>query len=119
TMQPYYNDTYRIGMTYISGDGQHFDGPDAPGYFIRYLKDNRSDDILYTTRINWIGYPTALNYKPADKIVLTEEIEWAEPNFYKVIDFNLLEGNKESMFKNNNSIALSETGARTIFGKVD
>ena len=24
TMQPHYKDTYRIGMTYITGDGQHF-----------------------------------------------------------------------------------------------
>jgi putative ABC transport system permease protein len=118
-MHPYYKDTYRIGTTYIAGDGKQFDGTEAPGYFIKYLKDNRSDDILYTTRIAWIGYPTALNYKPADKIVLTEEIEWAEPDFYKVIYFNLLKGNKERMFENNNSIALSETGAHTIFGKVD
>src|SRR3954462_9213814 len=79
TMHPYYRDTYRIGTTYIAGDGKQFDGSEAPGYFVKYLKDNRSDDILYTTRIAWIGYPTALNYKPADKIVLTEEIEWAEP----------------------------------------
>lgn len=119
TMQPHYKDTYRIGMTYITGDGQHFDNAEAPGYFIRYLKDNRSDDILYTTRINWIGYPTALNYKPADKILLTEEIEWAEPNFYKVIYFDLLKGNKVKMFENDNTIALSETGAQAIFGKED
>jgi putative ABC transport system permease protein len=81
------------------------------------LKDNRKDDISHTTRIAWIGYPTALNYKPADKIVLTEEINWAEPGFDKVIYFDLLKGNKEKMFENNNSIALSETGARRIFGK--
>src|SRR3954453_13757705 len=106
-MQPYYENTYRIGITFISGDGQRFDGGEAPGYFIKYLKDNHSDDILYTTRTTWIGYPTALNYKPADKIVLTEEIEWAEPNFYKVIYFDLLNGNKERMFENDNTIALS------------
>src|SRR3954464_15626451 len=52
SMHPYYNNTYRIGTTFITGDGQHFDNPVAPGYFIKYLKDNRSDDILYTTRIN-------------------------------------------------------------------
>jgi putative ABC transport system permease protein len=117
TMQPYYKNTYRIGTTYITGDGQHFDNTVAPGYFIRYLKDNRRDDILFTTRTIWIGYPTALNYKRADKIVLTEKIRWAEPGFNKIISFNLLKGNKEKMFENNNAILLSETGARRIFGK--
>ncbi|HYK47206.1 MAG TPA: FtsX-like permease family protein, partial [Parafilimonas sp.] len=119
TIQPHYKDTYRIGTTYITGDGQHFDNTVAPGYFLRYLKDNRKDDILYTTRTSWIGYPTALNYKPADKIVLTEEIRWAEPGFDKVIYFDLLKGNKEKMFANDNTIALSETGARRIFGNTD
>jgi len=119
TMQPHYNNTYRIGTTFITGDGQHFDNNVAPGFFIRYLKDNRSDDILYTSRIIWIGYPTALNYKPADKITLTEEIKWAEPGFDKVIKIDVVKGNKEKMFENNNAIALSETGARRIFGKED
>jgi putative ABC transport system permease protein len=119
TMQPHFKDTYRIGTTYISGDGQHFDNTVAPGFFIRYLKDNRRDDLLYSTRIIWIGYPTALNYKPADKIVLTEEIKWAEPGFDKVMYFDLLKGNKQKMFDNDNAIVLSETGARRIFGKED
>src|SRR5882672_3937976 len=78
TMQPNYKDTYRIGTTFITPDGQHFDNNVAPGFFVRNLKDNRSE-ITNTTRALWIGYPTALNYKSADKIVLTEEIKWVEP----------------------------------------
>src|SRR6476620_576805 len=118
TMQPHYMDTYRVGFTYINPDGEHFDNTVSPGFFIRYLKDNRSE-VLYATRVSWIGYPTSLNYKPADKIVLTEEIKWAEPDFYKVIYFDLIRGNKEKMFDTYNTIALSETGARRIFGNTD
>jgi putative ABC transport system permease protein len=33
TIQPHYKDTYRIGTTYITGDGQHFDNTVAPGLF--------------------------------------------------------------------------------------
>ena len=84
TMQPYYKDTYRMGTTFINPEGQRFDNTVSPGFFTRYLKDNRSE-VLLTTRIDYIGYPTSLNYKPADKIVLTEEIKWAEPNFHKVL----------------------------------
>ena len=117
-MQPHYKDTYRIGTTFTTPDGQHFDNNVAPGFFVRYLKDNRPE-ITNTTRALWIGYPTALNYKPADKIVLTEEIKWVEPDFYKVLYFDLLKGNKEKMFEQYNTIALSETGASRIFGKQD
>ena len=118
TMQPYYKDTYRVGCTFINPDGQRFENTVSPGYFIRYLKDNRSE-VIHTTRIDYIGYPTSLNYKPKDKIVLTEEIRWAEPDFYKVIYFDLLRGNKEKMFESFNSIVLSETGARKLFGNED
>ena len=118
TMQPNYKDTYRVGCTFINPNGQRFDNTVSPGFFMRYLKDNRSE-VLYTTRVDNIGYPTSLNYKPADKIVLTEDIRWAEPDFYKVLYFDLLKGNKEKIFEGFNSIVLSETGARKIFGKED
>jgi len=118
TMQPDYKNTYRIGFTYTSPEGQRFDNTVSPGFFVRYLKDNRSE-IVNATRVDYIGYPTSLHYKATDKIVLTEEIRWAEPDFYKVLSFNLLRGNKEKMFDNFYTIVLSETGARKIFGKED
>ncbi len=118
TMQPYYKDTYRVGCTFINPDGQSFDNTVSPGMFVRYLKDNRSE-ILHTTRIANIGYPTSLHYKATDKIILTEEIRWAEPDFYKVLSFNLLRGNREKIFENFNTIVLSESGARKLFGNED
>jgi putative ABC transport system permease protein len=118
TMQPYYKDTYRIGCTFINPDGQRFDNTVAPGFITRYLRGNRSE-VLYTSRIDNIGYPTSLNYKPADKIVLTEKIVWAEPGFNKLLYFDLIRGDKEKMFGNYSSILISETGARNLFGKED
>ncbi|HLA57524.1 MAG TPA: ABC transporter permease, partial [Puia sp.] len=118
TMQPYFKDTYRIGCTFTNPGGQRFDNTVSPGFFMRYLKDNRSE-VLYSTRIDNIGYPTSLNYKPTDKIVLTEKIVWAEPGFNKILYFDMLKGNREQMFGNYNSIVISETGARNLFGKED
>src|ERR1700733_15156239 len=57
TMQPYYKDTYRVGSTFIDPGGQRFDNTVCPGFFIRYVKDNRSE-VIQTTRIDYIGYPT-------------------------------------------------------------
>ncbi len=106
------------GTTFVSPDGQRYDNTVSPGFFMRYLKDNRPE-VLLTTRVDNIGYPTSLNYKAADKIVLTEEIRWAEPGFHKILYFDLLRGDKEKMFQNYNSIVLSETGAKRLFGKED
>jgi putative ABC transport system permease protein len=118
TMHPYYGNTYRLGCTFINPNGQRYDNTVAPGFFIRYLKDHRKE-VLYASRIDWIGYPTSLAYKPADKIVLTEEIRWAEPGFDKILDFELKKGNRQTMFSDYNTIILSETGARKIFGNSD
>ena len=117
-MHPNYKNTYRIGSTFTNGEGQTFDNTDVPGFFAKYLKDNRSE-VLHASRICYIGYPTSLNYKAGDKIILTEEIRWAEANFPEVLSFDLTEGNEKKMFENANSMVISETGAKRLFGKED
>src|SRR5688500_2203605 len=71
------------------------------------------------TRIAWIGYPTSLHHKDRDKIILTEQIRWAEPHFDRLLAFDLLKGHREKMFDDHNSIVISEAGARKLFGDVD
>ena len=117
-MHPYYNSTYRIGSTWSNTDGRSFDNTDAPGFWINQLKNSRTE-VLHTTRIAYIGYPTSLNYKAKEKIILTEEIKWAEPGFDEVLQFDLLRGNKAKIFEQDKSIVISETGARRLFGRED
>jgi putative ABC transport system permease protein len=96
-------------------DGQTFEQYRfSPVLFIKYLKDNRSE-VTHATRIDYIGYPTSLHYKAKDKIILTEEIKWAEPNFNEVLAFDLLRGNKKKMFDNDNTMVISEAGAKRLF----
>ena len=118
TMHPEFKNTYRVGATFKNPDGQSFDNTVSPGFFIKYLKDNRSE-VTYASRIAYIGYPTSLHDKAKDKIILTEEIRWAEPGFNEVLDFHLLKGNDEKMFDNYNTMVISETGASRLFGKDD
>src|SRR5436190_3393552 len=117
-MHPDYKNAYRIGTRFKNPDGQTNDNTAAPGIFVKYLKDNRSE-VVHATRIDFIGYPTSLHYKAKDKIILTEEIKWAEPNFYEVLAFDLVEGNRQKMLENPNSMVISEKGARKLFGKED
>jgi putative ABC transport system permease protein len=118
TIHPDFKNTYRIGTTFRNPDGQTFDNTVSPGFFAKYLKDNRSD-IKTAIRIASIGYPTSLHYKAKDKILLTEEIRWAEPGFEKVLAFELLDGNPVKMFENPGTMVVSESGAKKLFGKED
>jgi putative ABC transport system permease protein len=118
TMQPYFHDTYRIGTSFKNPDGQVFDNTVSPGFWVKHLKETRSE-VINGTRVDYIGYPTSLHHKEADKIILTEEIKWVEPRFDEIIAFDLLKGNKEKMFDKQNTMVISETGAHKIFGDVD
>ncbi|HPH45707.1 MAG TPA: ABC transporter permease, partial [Chryseolinea sp.] len=118
TMHPHYADTYRIGLVFKNSEGQSFDNTTSPGYWTRYLKDTRSE-VLNMTRVDYIGYPTSLHHKAKDKIILTEEIKWAEPDFDKIIAFGLIKGNQAKMFENQNSMLVSEEGAKRLFGDED
>ncbi len=114
-MHPHYSDTYRIGCTFTNPNGQVFDNTTAPGFWIKHLQATRSE-VVDATRVDYIGYPTSLHHKPTDKIILTEEIKWAEPGFDGIIDFRLIQGNQEKMFDDYNTMVLSESGARRLFG---
>lgn len=118
TMHPHYADTYRIGTTFTDPQGQVNTNTTSPGYLSGSLLDNRTE-VLDVARIDYIGYPTTIHHKRSDKIILTEEIKWAEPGFDQIIAFQLLKGNRDKMFENHNSIVLSESGAQRIFGGAD
>ena len=117
-MHPHFKDTYRVGIVFTNTDGRVFENTVSPGYWIKQLKDTRTE-VLEAIRIDYIGYPTSLHHKEKDKIILTEEIRWAEPGFDKVLAFELIKGNREKMFEDHNSIIISESGARKLFGNAD
>ena len=77
-MHPDYKHTYRVGCTWKNTNGQEFNNEISPGFWVKQLKDTRSE-VLRAVRIDYIGYPTSLHDKEADKIILTEEIKWPEP----------------------------------------
>ncbi|MEJ1241284.1 FtsX-like permease family protein [Chryseolinea sp. T2] len=118
TMHPHAKNTYRIGTIFTDPQGQTNTNTFAPGYLLRALRDTRPE-VLDIARVDYIGYPTTVHHKKADKIILTEEIKWAEPGFDRIIAFELLKGNRDKMFENHKSIILSESGAQRIFGSAD
>jgi putative ABC transport system permease protein len=117
-MHPHVNDTYRVGIRITNPQGESNDNTTSPGYLTKALLDTRSE-VLDIARIDYIGYPTSLHHKKKDKIILTEEIKWVEPGFDEVIWFRLLKGNQDRMFENTNTMVISESGARKMFGDAD
>jgi len=117
-MHPYYDNTYRIGIVWTNADGQRFENTTSPGYLLKRIRETRTE-VVTGTRVDYIGYPTSLHHKASDKIILSEQIKWVEPNFYEVIDFHLSRGNQEKLFEDYYTMVMSETGARKMFGDAD
>lgn len=118
TMHPHYENTYRLGCTFTNVDGRSNANTESPGFWVRQLKDTRTE-VVDAVRIAYIGYPTSLHHKAKDNIILTEQIKWAEPGFDRVLDFHLRTGHPDKIFEKPNSMVLSETGARKLFGQAD
>ena len=117
-MHPDYKNTYRVGVKWGNPDGQVFENSTSPGYLTQQLKETRPE-VVRTSRVDYIGYPTSLHHKETDKIILTEEIKWVEPGFDKIIAFEIKSGNLDKALNDYNSILLSETGAERMFGDAD
>jgi putative ABC transport system permease protein len=118
TMHPHFRNTYRVGSTWKNAEGQVFHNTVGPGYWLKQLRDTRSE-VELISRIDYIGYPTTIHHKETDRIILTEEIKWAEPHFDNIIAFRLIRGNQEKMFDEHNTMVISESGAKRLFGDQD
>jgi len=55
-------------------------------------------------------------YKYGDKVFGEDHAMFADPTFFTVFDFKLLQGSASSPFPNNNSVIISETTAKRYFG---
>lgn len=54
-----------------------------------------------------------------EKIIDGNKIACVDSNFFSFFDFSLLNGNKEGLFPNNNSIVLTQSVAKKLFNDVD
>ncbi|HRW98206.1 MAG TPA: FtsX-like permease family protein, partial [Cyclobacteriaceae bacterium] len=118
TMHPYAKDTYRIGYWVQDENGEVQAWPFAPAGWDNYIKENY-EGITHITSYTYAGMPTSIHYEPTDKILLSEDIIWAEDNISDVIAVSVTKGDFENPLKNLNSIMLSESTAKQLFGDED
>lgn len=118
TMHPYAENTYRIGFWQQQPNGEVNALPYAPAGWDNYIKDNYEGITHISSYSNW-GMPTSIYYEPSDKILLTEDIIWAEKNIHEIIAMPIIMGDASDPLKEINSVMISESAARQIFGDVN
>ncbi len=115
---PNASNIYRIGYWIQFPNGDTDASPYSPAGWDNYIQSNYEGIGAITSFINQ-GMPTSIHYVPKDKIVLTEEIIWAEPSFNKVLSLPIVKGNQTDPLKEVNSIILTESAAYELFGDED
>jgi putative ABC transport system permease protein len=118
THHPAAESTYRLGFRaqFANGDERAF--PATPAGWDNYIKNNFPgiDAIAgYTAD----GMPTTVHNTLKDKKLLTEDIIWAERTLNEILDIKVVRGNAASPLQEINSIMLSESAARELFGAED
>lgn len=118
TQHPHADQTYRLGthLQFSNGDTQGY--PGAPAGWDNYLKDNYPD-ITRVSSFSFYGMPTSIHYLPADKIVLTQDIVWAENNLNEILSIPIKKGHPDHPLSKLNSVIISETAAKELFGADD
>jgi putative ABC transport system permease protein len=118
TFHPHADQTYRLGYTIEFKNGQHENYPASPAGWDNYIKDSYSG-ITGITSFSSTGMPTSIQHEETDKIVLTEDIIWAENNLHTILSIPLIKGNANDPLKEVNSMLLCESAAKELFGNDD
>lgn len=115
TYHPFAEQTYRLGYRLEFKNGQSESFPASPAGWDNYIKETYPG-ISKITSFTSTGMPTSIAFADNDKIVLTEDIIWAETNFHEVISIPVIRGDASEPLKEVNSMLLSESAAKELFG---
>src|SRR5690349_5669360 len=102
TFHPHSATTYRLGYSINFPNGDHESYPASPAGWDNYIKETY-EGVGEITSFDLTGMPTSLQYIPADRIVLTEDIIWAEPNIGNLLSIPIATGARTDYLKELNS----------------
>lgn len=118
TVFPAPDHTYRIGYKVTDKQGNINYNTTMPGGWAARMKSDLQD-VVSDFRYIWIGYPTSLRVNNTDKILLTEELLWVDPGINKTMSFPMVEGNPDRALDDPNSMVVTRSAARKLFGDED
>lgn len=107
------DDIYRVTTTFGSGGA----APTVALVYAKYLKDeipeieqvSRMDPTNGTTIVQAQGQGTTTPYTQ-------DSGYWVDPNFFDILSFHFLQGDRKTAFNAPSTIVLSETLAKKVFG---
>jgi putative ABC transport system permease protein len=117
-MHPNAENLYRLGFSSQAGNGSVNAGGNSPAGWDNYIQSNYEGIDAIASFIRR-GMPTSIHYVPKDKIVLTQEIIWAEPAITDVLSIPIVNGSQTNPLKEPNTIILTERAARDLFEDED
>jgi putative ABC transport system permease protein len=105
---------YRVVKDFVNDDGSLIPDATTPSPLAPAMQ-TEMPEVASVTRVrpNW-GRSYLIKY--GDKKIAEEKLYGVDSSFFDVFTFPFLQGNSGSVFKDVNSIVLTETSARKIFG---
>ncbi|HYG03362.1 MAG TPA: FtsX-like permease family protein [Chryseosolibacter sp.] len=120
TVHPNSRNLYSLGVTVTEKNGSTVSYGVVPGGWGPSLKKDFAEIQDYT-RIMVAGFPHSLRDKDTDKILLNQdgELYWVDNKISEILHFPVLHGNVDKAFEHVNTLAVSESGVRALFGNED
>lgn len=115
---PHADKTYRLGYRVDYPNGDSDGAPASPAGWDNYIKDNFAG-VTAISSFETTGMATSIRYVPSDRIILTEEIIWAESNIGDLLDIEITKGDPNNALKEINSLIISEKASKELFGNED
>jgi putative ABC transport system permease protein len=120
SIHPEANRIYTAGISVIDKNGNKSSFGETPGGWSAVLKE-KFPAIEAITRFQMFGFPTSIQNKDADLIVLNQDgdLYWVEKDLGNVLYLPMVKGNPEKALELPNSMVISESAAKTLFGTAD
>jgi len=115
---PFADNTYRLGYHLDFPNGDSDGSPSSPAGWDNYLKDNYPS-VSHVSSFSTTGMPTSIHYVPSDRILLSEDIMWSEPNIGEILAIDIVKGDRNNALKEINSLLIDESTAKELFGNED
>jgi putative ABC transport system permease protein len=117
TIHPKSDELYSLGVFVYDKNGNKETFGVVPGGWAGTLK-SKFENIEDVTKISINGFPHSIHDKEADKIILNQdgELYWVENSLNRILYFPLLQGNTEKALEHVNSMVISESASKALFG---
>ena len=120
TIHPAPSLTFGIGEEFTDEQGEKEIYGAVPSGWSQLLKE-QMPEVTDVFRYLSLGYPYSMRNPEEDKTLLTQDgkVFLVEQSYPQVMYFPLLQGNRDKVFSQPNSVVLSETAAQRLFGDTD